>query len=164
MRWLIIGNSGSGKSTLARRLGDTHQLPVLDLDTVYFKRDAPGVPRPLAEVMQDVEAFAASNDGWVIEGCYGDVAQGMQHHEPNLVFLDVPVEECVAHCRTRPFEAHKFETPQAQAAQLEFLVDWVRAYPERAGPLGRRAHQAVLDAHPGPRFRITSASEVASLV
>ena len=161
MRYVIIGNAGSGKSTLARRLRDTHKLPVLDLDTVYFEPDSPGVARPLQDVLADVRVFADAREGWIIEGCYGDVAERLLDLNPMLLFLDIPVDECVAHCRARPFEAHKFESLQAQAAQLEFLLDWVRAYPERAGPLGRDAHVAVHERHPGPRMRLVSQLAVA---
>ncbi|MDO4894222.1 hypothetical protein [Moraxella sp.] len=39
MKIAIIGFSGSGKSTLAKFLANTHQLPVLHLDSVHLKPD-----------------------------------------------------------------------------------------------------------------------------
>ena len=67
---LIFGNSGSGKSTLARRLRETHGLAHLDLDTLAWKPTSPPERKPNEESAQEIQAFTASNETWVIEGCY----------------------------------------------------------------------------------------------
>ncbi|WP_293079289.1 hypothetical protein [Moorena sp. SIO3H5] len=46
---LIFGNSGAGKTTLALKLQVELSLPILDLDTITWIPDLPGVRREDAE-------------------------------------------------------------------------------------------------------------------
>ena len=51
-RVVVIGCSGSGKSTLARIIGDTLELPVYHLDSLYWQ---PGSFRPM-EVFDELRS------------------------------------------------------------------------------------------------------------
>ncbi|WP_198954137.1 hypothetical protein [Moorena bouillonii] len=55
---LIFGNSGAGKTTLALKLQVELSLPILDLDTITWIPDLPGVRR------EDVESDAARSWGF----------------------------------------------------------------------------------------------------
>ena len=59
---------------MARAVATEHGLTHLDLDLIAW--DAPGERRPLDASVAMLEAFFAANDGWVIEGCYGDLVHG----------------------------------------------------------------------------------------
>jgi adenylate kinase family enzyme len=64
-RIAIVGCSGGGKSTLARIVGERLDLPVVHMDTLFWK---PGWTEGEPDVFRrDVEA-AASADRWVMEG------------------------------------------------------------------------------------------------
>ena len=162
MRYLVFGNSGAGKSTLARRLAAQYDLAHLDLDTIAWKPVGSTNRRPLDEVRTHLAHFMAQHANWVIEGCYADLLALLVDRADALRFLDPPVEVCVAHCRQRPFEPHKYASPAEQDANLPMLVEWVRGYPTREGPLGRPAHEALFQAFGGDKERVGRPSKDAS--
>lgn len=156
-RVAIIGNAGSGKSTLARRFADELRAPVLDLDTVAWEPGKPAQPRAPAEAVRAVREFCAQHESWVIEGCYGDLVQAVLDGTVELVFLNRSVERCVAQCRARPWEPHKWATKEAQDAHLDRLLEWVRAYATRDDSLSLRTHRRIFDAYTGPKREIGDA-------
>ena len=152
MRIAILGNSGSGKSTLANWLAESAGLAVLDLDTVAWEPGQPAVERPGALAEADVAAFCDAHARWVVEGCYANLVAAALRFEPLLVFLDPGLEGCLANCRDRPWEPHKYPSRQAQDANLEFLVSWVAEYYTRDGPMSLRAHREVFAGYAGRKI------------
>ncbi|GJM22954.1 MAG: hypothetical protein DHS20C15_28690 [Planctomycetota bacterium] len=156
-RLLVLGNAGAGKSTLARELAQQHAQPdgrplaILCLDAIAF--DGSTERRPLAESLALLDDFRAAHAGWVIEGCYADLAEALAPHAHELHFVDPGVEVCVAHCRARPWEPDKFATREAQDAVLDTLIAWVREYPHRNDEYGLRAHERVVAAFEGRVLR-----------
>ena len=159
MRVLIIGNSGSGKSTLAAHLARSHGLAVFDLDTVAWLPVTPPQRRPLAEAVEALEAFMDAHEAWVIEGCYADLLEAVSHRATALRFLNPGVAACVAHCEARPWEPHKYPSKEAQDANLAFLLDWVRGYDDREGPLGLAAHRALFEGFGGDKAELRDLAE-----
>ena len=154
MRTVIIGNSGSGKSTLARTLADsaTH---LLDLDTIVWEPNQIAVPRPRADVHADLDRFVAAHATWVIEGCYGDLAERVLGAGVELVFLNPGLDACVRNCRARPWEPHKYASREAQDAKLELLLHWVADYYRRDDATSYAHHRALFDAYTGPKRELT---------
>jgi adenylate kinase family enzyme len=148
MRIAIIGNSGSGKSTLARSLARLHGLASLDLDTVAWEPGQIAVAREPALAAADLAAFCTGHPHWVVEGCYAGLIQASLAYQPILLFLEPGIAACVAHCRSRPWEPHKYRSQAEQDERLEGLLEWVRAYDARDDDCSQRAHQAVFDAYP----------------
>ena len=153
MRYAILGNSGSGKSTLARALASFHSLTCLDLDVVAWVPGTVGVPREPSAAAADVSRFCAGHHAFVLEGCYENLIAASLDFGPHLVFLDVSAELCEMHCRSRPYEPHKYESREAQDRKLEFLLTWVRAYQTREGTMSRGAHEELYEAYDGPKSR-----------
>jgi adenylate kinase family enzyme len=151
-RILIFGNSGSGKTTLARALAAEHRIPHLDLDALAWRE--PGVRKALGESVAQIEAFAAAQPEWVVEGCYGDLLEVAVQYCTEVRFLDPGVDACVAHCRARPFEPEKYPSREAQDAMLEFLIGWVREYDTRTDEYSRARHRAVFDAFDGRKVYV----------
>jgi adenylate kinase family enzyme len=156
MRIAIIGNSGSGKSMLAGKIAASHGLPMLDLDTVAWEAGKVAVARAEAAAIRDVKTFCEANEHWVIEGCYAGLIHAVLQFSPTLLFLEPGVEACLANCRNRPWEPHKYKSRREQDEKLEFLFSWVREYYSRAGDLSLVAHQALFDAYPGPKHKLTT--------
>jgi adenylate kinase family enzyme len=150
----IVGNSGSGKSTLARRLADNVGAAVLDLDTVAWEPGQVAVPRDPAAAAADVEAFCASHRTWVVEGCYASLVRATFAFRPRLIFLDPGLEQCLANCRARPWEPHKYASREEQDERLGFLLSWVADYYTRDGDLSLAGHQALFDAYAGPKQHV----------
>jgi adenylate kinase family enzyme len=153
-RAAILGNAGSGKSTLARELSARHGAAVLDLDTVAWEPGKPAQPRASAEAIAAVREFCSRHDAWIVEGCYGDLVEAVLDDTVELIFVDRSEAQCVAQCRGRAWEPHKWASKEAQDAHLECLLDWVRAYFTRDGVMSRRGHEAIFARHPGPKRRI----------
>jgi adenylate kinase family enzyme len=163
MRVALIGNSGSGKSTLSRQLAALHALPMLDLDTVAWEPGKIAIARDSDAAAHDVHAFCSASDSWVVEGCYAGLVRTALSYSPVLLFLEPGVDACIANCRNRPWEPHKYESKEVQDERLEFLLTWVREYYSRAGDLSLAAHQALFDEYRGPKHKLTARVEPAQL-
>lgn len=150
---LIFGNSGSGKSTLAQRLSQDEKLVHLDLDTLAWLPNDPesGPPqrRSLADSAEALKRFVNDNHGWVVEGCYADLLSLLAKEASDMIFLNLPVEDCIANARQRPWEPHKYPSKDAQDANLEMLIDWIAHYETRSDTFSLAAHQALYDAFSG---------------
>jgi adenylate kinase family enzyme len=156
MRIAIVGNSGSGKSTLAHQLETMYSLAKLDLDTVAWEPDKIAARRDHAVAIADVVKFCDSNQHWVAEGCYASLVQAALQRRPMLVFMEPGVENCLANCRLRPWEPHKYKSKEEQDAKLGFLLSWVSEYYGREDDQSLAAHQALFDGYRGPKRKFTS--------
>jgi adenylate kinase family enzyme len=159
MRVVIMGNSGAGKSTLAMRLAREHDLAHLDLDTLAWLPTTPPQRAPLADSLASLSTFARDHERWVIEGCYADLLAAAAERSTLLVFLNPGTEACVANCRARPWESHKYASKEAQDANLPMLLDWVRAYATRDDEFSLRSHRAVFDAFTGTKRELTTVDD-----
>lgn len=149
MRILVFGNSGSGKSTYARALAARHALAHLDLDSIVWEPGKIAVQRPAEAIAASLDDFLARHATWVIEGCYGELVRAAAPHCSELVFLNPGREACLANNRRRPWEPHKYASPEAQDAMLANLQAWVGGYYERDDDWSYRRHRELFDGHPG---------------
>ncbi len=154
-RVVVFGNSGAGKSTLAGDLKRREGLAHLDLDTLAWESTTPPTRRPLARSAEGIERFVRKHPAWVIEGCYADLLEVVADRCTEMIFLNPGVQVCIAHCRQRPWEPHKYATKAQQDENLAFLIEWVRAYETRTDEFSLRAHRRLFDAHAGPKRELT---------
>ena len=95
---LILGCPGSGKSTFARALAARTGLPLVHLDTVWWRADGTHVSR---------EAFDRALDGllrgeqWIMDGDYSRTYEVRVRAADTVIFLDYPEEVCMAGIRAR---------------------------------------------------------------
>ncbi|MBL8513916.1 MAG: AAA family ATPase [Betaproteobacteria bacterium] len=164
MRIAVIGNSGSGKSTLASGLATELRAATLDLDTVFWEPNQIAVPRNSAAARADVAAFCGAHEQWVIEGCYASLAEASFPFAPVLIFLNASVETCIAHCRARPWEPHKYASEAEQDERLEFLLQWVASYPTRDDDMSLKAHRRVFDGYPGKKLELNERMSAPALL
>lgn len=162
-RYLLLGNSGSGKSTLAARLARLGGVPHLDLDTLAWELAPPPRRRPVADSARDVAHFTDANDRWIIEGCYADLLDTLLTRCTRLVFLNPGIEACVENARERPWEPHKYPTKEAQDANLEMLIGWIRDYGTRGDVFSLAAHRALFDGFVGEKVELTSREAITAL-
>jgi adenylate kinase family enzyme len=155
MRIAILGNSGSGKSTLAAWLGRRTGASLLDLDTIAWEADNRGALRADEAAGADVRDFCAARASWIVEGCYANLVRAVLSQGPVLVLLDPGEAQCVANCRDRPWEPHKYATKTAQDERLPFLLTWVREYYARGGDMSHAGHLATYEAYAGPKHLLT---------
>ncbi len=148
---VIFGNSGSGKSTLARQLSEQEHLAHLDLDTVAWGPASPPQRKPLAESRHAIAAFMSANDQWVIEGCYADLLEIAMPESSEIIYLNLPIELCIANARNRPWEPHKYASKEAQDENLAMLINWIAQYFERKDTFSRSAHVALFEEYVGKK-------------
>jgi hypothetical protein len=99
---------------------------------------------------------------WVIEGCYADLAAVALHRCTQLVFLNPGVEVCVEHARSRPWEPHKYASKEAQDANLDMLLRWIRDYPLREDELSLRSHRTLFDGYLGDKVELVTREAIAA--
>lgn len=158
----ILGNAGSGKSTLARWLASRIDAAILDLDTIAWMPGSEALRRAEAESREDVAQFCRGQVRWIVEGCYSRLIGEALSLMPKLIFLNPGEAQCLAHCRQRPWEAHKYDTPQAQEEHMPMLLDWVRGYYIRTDELSLAAHQACFESYRGPKLLFNSPLDLES--
>jgi adenylate kinase family enzyme len=163
MRIVILGNAGSGKSTLAKSLARTRRMPMLDLDTIVWEPERIAVARPDRRVLADLAQFCRESADWVIDGCYGDLVEAVLPNMPLLIFLEPGRDACLANCRSRPWEPHKYRSQEEQDAHLEPLLDWVSAYYDRDGPMSLAGHRAIFAGYRGPKRLVNRLDELDAL-
>jgi adenylate kinase family enzyme len=153
---LIFGNSGSGKSTLAKQLSTADQCAHLDLDILAWLPTTPLQRAPQAVSNEKIQAFMAANKHWVIEGCYADLLEMASAQANEIIFIDLPVFQCVQNAKNRPWEPHKYESKAAQDKNLDMLVQWIERYPLRNDVFSLDAHQRFYDNFKGQKTRYIS--------
>lgn len=158
-RIIIFGNSGSGKSSLAKTLSERYKAKHLDLDTITWKADQPGVRASFEESKDALMRFIEESDSWVIEGCYSDLLKEAARYSTEMIFLNPGIDACVENCKARPWEPHKYPTKEAQDENLKMLIDWVREYETRDDEFSLRAHRELFDNHIGRKTEYKSNKE-----
>ncbi|WP_394131107.1 shikimate kinase [Shewanella maritima] len=153
---LIFGNSASGKSTLAKKLSTTHHLAHLDLDTLAWEPSTPPKRTALNKVQPIILAFIRENSTWVIEGCYADLLDIAKPYTTEMIFMNLPIEQCIANAKNRPWEPHKYSSKAAQDKNLTMLIDWISDYPFRNDELSKAAHTKLYEQFSGNKRKVTS--------
>ena len=160
---VIFGNSGAGKSTLARQIAADEDLAHLDLDTIAWEQGDPPQRTPLEDAGAAVDKFMEAHTGWVIEGCYADLIELVLPQSPEIIFLDLPVEDCIANARARPWEPHKYESKEDQDRNLEMLLGWVADYESRKDEFSLSEHQAIFRNFDGKKIELFSNAEAQNM-
>ena len=153
---VIFGNSGSGKSTLARELKEAEKLAHLDLDSIAWLPTSPPLRKPINEAKVEIDAFLNSNSQWVVEGCYSDLLEIVISEASEIIYLNLPVEICIANAKRRPWEPHKYESKEAQDSNLKMLISWITEYPDRDDTFSMSSHKALYDGYEGKKTMYTS--------
>ena len=92
----------------------------------------------------------------MIEGCYADLLALALPRATDLVFLNPGVDTCIANARNRPWEPHKYPSPEAQNANLNMLIGWIRDYAEREDEFSLAAHRRLFEGFAGRKREFTS--------
>ncbi|MBU3070710.1 AAA family ATPase [Aestuariicella sp. G3-2] len=153
---LIFGNSGSGKSTLYREISIADDLPHLDLDTLAWQPTNPPERKSLAESGKAIKEFISNHESWVIEGCYTDLLEIAAPYSNEIIYLNLPIELCIRNAKNRPWEPHKYESKEAQDANLEMLIEWIGQYNQRQDCFSQSAHEGFYTHYAGKKTEYTS--------
>jgi adenylate kinase family enzyme len=132
---LVIGSGGAGKSTFAERLGERTGLPVIHLDSLFWRAGWKETPRDVWAARVDE---LLKGDEWIMDGNYGGTMERRLAACDTVVFLDLPRTLCLWRVvlrslryrgRTRPDMAEGCD----ERMTWEF-VRWVWDYPRTRRP------------------------------
>jgi adenylate kinase family enzyme len=84
-RVLVVGNAGAGKSTFARRLGSKLALPVIHLDSHFWR---PGWHSPEICAWREQLRALVALPAWVMDGNYINTFDIRMPRADTLVWLD----------------------------------------------------------------------------
>lgn len=129
-RVLIIGSPGAGKSTLARGLRDALGLPLVYLDTIWHKPDGTNVTHAEFDARL---AKALAGECWIIDGNYLRTLERRLERCDTVIFLDLPVEVCLAGAAVRIGQPREDLPWQEDALDPEF-ADYIRRFPTEQRP------------------------------
>jgi adenylate kinase family enzyme len=153
-RTLMIGNAGSGKTWLAGQLAALSGLPVIHLDDLRWTPGQYGKPRDNQLVMDEV-ARAAEAEAWLMEGVFGWLAKVAIGRATQLIWLDLPEDECLANVRARGIQGGGSD------ADFEALLTWVGEYRLRDNSSCFAAHLQLFEAFEGAKARLMGRNEMA---
>ncbi|MBI3965291.1 MAG: adenylate kinase, partial [Chloroflexi bacterium] len=157
---VILGSGGAGKSTLARQLGALLGLPVVHLDTLFWR--AGWVETPRDERLPLLEQVVRS-DAWILDGSWAGTGLSLRLAAADtILFLDLPRTLCLYRVvsrwlafrgRTRP------DLPEDCPERLDpEFARWIWEFPYRHRPRLLRAIAAHQDGRRVVRLRSTSAA------
>lgn len=152
-RTLILGNSGSGKSWFSARLAEALGTEAIDLDGIHWEPGGYNVPREKRDAIGRVRQTAAK-PAWIIEGVYGWLVQEAVPQATALLWLDVPVDECVVNLRQRGLRRGGNE------ASFEALIAWAAEYPHRRTSSSLAGHGRIFADFPRRKLRLISRTDM----
>lgn len=153
---VIFGNSGSGKSTLAKDLALKSNLAHLDLDTIAWKPVQPVERMPISESCVLISEFLSANEEWLVEGCYSDLLELVSKKADEVIFLNLPISTCITNAKNRPWEPHKYQSKEAQDANINMLIDWISNYTSRNDSFSKVAHEKLYNEFQGKKIMYES--------
>lgn len=145
---------------MARELAARHQVPMLELDTVVWEPGKLGIMRPEESIHADVEQFLSANEGWVVEGCYGELVNVALPRCTEAIFLNPGLAACVANNQRREWEPHKYASREMQDAMLWPLLEWVAEYYQRDDHWSYAYHRQLFDEFHGKKTELKAPSVI----
>jgi adenylate kinase family enzyme len=100
---------------------------------------------PISESYVLISEFLSANQKWLVEGSYSDLLELVTTKADEVIFLNVPISTCIANAKKRPWEPHKYQSKEAQDANLDMLIEWISNYTSRNDTFSKVAHEKLYD-------------------
>jgi len=132
-RVLVVGSAGAGKTTFAVRLAEVIGLPVIHLDSEYWR---PGWQHTPADEWPDRVDDLVAREEWVMDGNYGGTLERRITRAHAAIFLDVHRLTCLRRVVVRQWRYRGRAGPGLpdgcpERLEWQFLV-WVWNFEHRS--------------------------------
>lgn len=135
-RIVIVGCAGCGKSTLAVKLGRNLNLPVLHLDTIYWKANWQEEDK---NVFLTKQKEMIEKPCWILDGNYRDTLEMRLENCDTVIFLDYPRRVAIYGIYKRYFQYRNKERDSIAKGCPEKIdrsfLKWVWRFNKDARPL-----------------------------
>ena len=123
-RIIVLGCPGSGKSTFARALAARTGLPLIHLDSVWWRADGSHISR---DEFDRALAELLAGEKWIIDGDYSRTYEVRLRAADTVIFFDYPEDVCMAGIVGRLGEERP-DMPWTESALDPELVAMVKNY------------------------------------
>ncbi len=123
-RIIVLGCPGSGKSTFARALAARTGLPLIHLDSVWWRADGSHISR---DEFDRALAELLAGEKWIMDGDYSRTYEVRLRAADTVIFLDYPEDVCMAGIVGRVGEERP-DIPWTESALDPELVAMVKNY------------------------------------
>lgn len=131
-RIAVLGCAGSGKTTLSLALGNRLGLPVVHVDSVYWRTDSGfGAEWPA------IHAGLIARDEWILDGMKPGVLGERLERADTAIFLDLPRRTCFRGLVERRLARRTGELAAlgAHGRIDRALVRWIWRFPRDVRPV-----------------------------
>ena len=123
-RIIVLGCPGSGKSTFARALAARTGLPLIHLDSVWWRADGSHISR---DEFDRALSELLAGEKWIMDGDYSRTYEVRLRAADTVIFLDYPEDVCMAGIVGRLGEERP-DMPWTESALDPELVAMVKNY------------------------------------
>ena len=131
-RVLIIGCCGAGKSTLAIGLADKTNLPIIHLDSYYWKPNWIETPK---DEWTEIVKRLCSQPEWIMDGNYVNSLPVRLSFADTVIFLDFNTVSCLFGAFRRLILRHRPDKIEGCKERIDFeFLKWIIMFKARQTP------------------------------
>lgn len=132
-RIMIIGSGGAGKSTLSLQISKITKIPVVHLDSYYWK---PNWEKTPSDKWEAIVQNLINENNWIIDGNYGGTMELRFNKADTIIFLDFPRIKCLFRATKRRYSKKRVDEIKDCKEMMDWeFIKWIWNYPKNRTPI-----------------------------